>query len=59
MSRAKIGLAVFEIKGTTRKKLFEYSTTPNNHGSGIATINAKFGMSLKAHSEKIAKQMRY
>jgi len=59
MGKSGIGLAVFEIKGKQRKKLFEYNTTPDKYEQGIATMNTKFGMSLKAQSEKIARRMRY
>jgi len=59
MSKPGIGLAVFEIRGKQRKKLFEYNTTPDKYEQGISTMNSKFGMSLKSHSESIAKKMRY
>ena len=59
MRQSGIGMAVFEIRGKHRKKLFEYSTTPEHYKQGIETINSKFGMGLRAHSEKIAKQLRY
>ena len=59
MSKSGIGLALFEIKGKQRKKLFEYKTTPDKYEQGITTINTKFGMHLKMHSESMAKRARY
>jgi len=59
MRKTGIGLAMFEIKGKQRKKLFEYTTTPDKYEQGITTMNMKFGMGLKTHSESIAKKMRY
>lgn len=59
MKTSKIGIAMFEIRGKTRKKLFEYTTLPGHHEDGVRVINSKFGMSIKTHSESIVKKMRY
>ncbi len=59
MSKSGIGLALFEIKGKQRKKIFEYRTTPDKYDQGITTINTKFGMNLRVHSERMAKMARY
>lgn len=59
MKTSKIGLAMFEIKGKTRKKLFEYTTLPGHHDDGMKVLNSKFGINIKTYSESIAKKLRY
>jgi hypothetical protein len=54
-----IGLSIFEFRGKTKKKLFEYRSTPDNMERAIDTINSKMGMEIKKHSEKISRSMRY
>ena len=59
MSKASIGMSVFETNGIHRKKLFEYNTKRSNSDMGIATINLKMGVDIKEHSKKMAERLRY
>jgi len=54
-----IGLSIFEFRGKTKRKLFEYRSTPDNMDRAIDTINSKMGMAIKKHSEQITRSMRY
>lgn len=54
-----IGLSIFEFRGKTKRKLFEYRADPKEMERGIDVINTKFGYAIKKHSELMSKRMRY
>lgn len=54
-----IGLSIFEFRGKTKKKLFEYRADPKDMDKGIDVLNMKFGYAIRKHSEQMSKRMRY